>query len=73
MWEVMNVCVILHNLIIESERDEPMHDNQPFDYQEPFAEVEHVLQEFGAFLHMHHGIRDADVHAQLQTDLATHL
>jgi hypothetical protein len=50
-----------------------VHDDQSFDYQGPLAEVEHVPQEFGAFLHMHQEIRDAGVHAQLQVDLATHL
>ncbi|KAK1685326.1 hypothetical protein QYE76_046174 [Lolium multiflorum] len=58
MWEVMNA---------------PVQDDQPFDYQGPLAEVEHVPQEFAAFLHMHNKIRDADVHAQLKADLAAHL
>jgi hypothetical protein len=60
-------------MFIERERDEPVHDDQPFDYQGSLAEVEHVTQEFDAFLHMHHEIRDAGVHAPLQTDLAAHL
>lgn len=46
---------------------------KPFDYQKPLAEVEHVPQEFGVFLHMHHEIRDTCVHAQLQADLGAHL
>jgi hypothetical protein len=40
-----------------------MHDDQPFDYPGPLTEVEHVPQEFAAFIHMHHEIRDAYVHA----------
>jgi hypothetical protein len=31
-------------------------DNQPFDYQGPLAEVEHVPQELAAFIHMHQEI-----------------
>jgi hypothetical protein len=73
MWEVMNASVIIHNMIIESKRDTPVQDDHPFDYQGPLAEVEHVPQEFAAFLHMHNEIRDAGVHAQLKEDLAAHL
>jgi hypothetical protein len=69
----MNSCVIMHNMIIESEHDEPGHDDQPFDYQGSLAEVEHVPQQFFAFLHMHQEIRDAGVHVQLQADLVAHL
>jgi hypothetical protein len=48
MWEVMNACV-MHNMIIESERDTPVQDDQPFDYQWPLAKVDHVPQEFAFF------------------------
>ncbi|XP_071683714.1 uncharacterized protein [Lolium perenne] len=73
MWEVMNAYVIIHNMIIESERDTPVQDDHPFDYQGPLAEVEYVPQEFVAFLHMHNEIRDVGAHAQLKADLAAHL
>jgi hypothetical protein len=73
MWEVMKASVIMHNMIIESECDKPVLDDQLFDYQGPLAQVEHVPLECVVFLHMHNEIRDADVNAQLKTDLAAHL
>ncbi|XP_071678225.1 uncharacterized protein [Lolium perenne] len=33
MWKVMNACEIMHNMIIESEYDTSLDDDQSFDYQ----------------------------------------
>ena len=43
MWEIMTCCVILHNMIIESEQEDPVFDTEPYYRQGPLAEVDHHL------------------------------
>ena len=43
MWEIMTCCVILHNMIIESEQEDPVFDTEPYYSQGPLAEVDHQL------------------------------
>jgi hypothetical protein len=53
MWEVMNACVTIHNLIIESEWEHPVLDTEPYHCQGPLVIVDHqVLAAFTAFLTM---------------------
>jgi hypothetical protein len=74
MWETMNACVIMHNMIIESEREHPVYDPEPYHRQGPLANVDHqVPAPFADFLTMHQEIRDANTHSQLQDDMVKHL
>ena len=74
MHDVMNACVIMHNMIIENELDNPVVDDQPFEGQEPLAQLDgQVLAQFAQFLATHIEILDSVVHETLQADLIEHL
>ena len=74
MWEVMTCCVILHNMIIESEQEESVLDTESYYRQVPLAQVDHQLPAIWvAFLNMRQEIRDPQMHQQLQYDLVEHL
>ena len=77
MWEVIECCVILHNMIIESERAHPVSDSEassPYYRQGAFADVDHqVPASWEAFLATRQEIRDAVAHQALQDDLVQHL
>ena len=74
MCDIMNACIIMHNMIIESERDVRMVFDEPFDFQGPLADPHPgVSAEFDDFLSVYQEIRDEGVHWQLQADLVAHL
>jgi hypothetical protein len=51
MWETMNAYVIMHNMIIDSEREHLVYDPEPYHRQGPLATVDHqVSATFAAFL-----------------------
>ena len=63
MWEIMTCCVILHNMIIEGEQEEPVFDTKPYYRQGPLAQIDHQLPAtWTIFLNMCHEIRDPQVH-----------
>jgi hypothetical protein len=41
MWEVMQACVIMHNMIIENDRKTRAKHIGPYECQGPLAEVDH--------------------------------
>ena len=76
----MNSCVIMHNMIIEDERANPvnnvdMHGNRIYYNQcDLVDDFEHnVAADWNDFIAMHMKIRDEGSHNQLQNDLVKHL
>ncbi|KAK1628920.1 hypothetical protein QYE76_003235 [Lolium multiflorum] len=75
MWEVVQDCVIVHNMIIGDNRKNHVRTHVgPYECQGPLAEVYHELPaDFVDFLAMHAEIRNRNVHEKLQNDLVEHM
>ncbi|XP_050264545.1 uncharacterized protein LOC126708694 [Quercus robur] len=76
--KIMKVCIILHNMIVEDERD----DNEviDLDYEQndgldnpPLQMLREQSDEFLSYIERHGRIRDREIHFQLQSDLIDHL
>jgi hypothetical protein len=61
MWEMMTACVIMHNMIIEDERDDDLHD-QGWEFQGELVALHPGTDTFEKFLHVHQEIRDCTTH-----------
>ncbi|KAK3195792.1 hypothetical protein Dsin_027102 [Dipteronia sinensis] len=74
LHDIMTTCIIMHNMIIEDERDV---DTSIEDHMEaPTPEVEMMLDEntrFQEFLARHREIRDKEAHIALRNALIDHL
>ncbi|XP_071683210.1 uncharacterized protein [Lolium perenne] len=72
LWEVMTACVIMHNMIVEVERDDSLYDSD-WEGQGELVTPQRGPASFKEVLHAHHEIRDLAVHNQLQADLIEHV
>lgn len=76
---IMKACIILHNMIIEDERD--ANRAEDFDYEQVPESIpitvshEHTeeFSQFAAFIAAHEKIRNRETHSKLQLDLVEHL
>jgi hypothetical protein len=73
MWEFMNSCVILENMIVVSGREEPWLMINHLIIMGPLAELDQVPAEIAAFLATRQEIRYAQAHTHLQNDLVEHM
>ncbi|XP_018810345.2 uncharacterized protein LOC108983230 [Juglans regia] len=74
LTNIMKTCVILHNMIIEDERDDSQGLNMEYDQlDDDLPELSrNPTNEFINFIQRHHEIRDSSAHHQLQADLIEH-
>ncbi|XP_062170570.1 uncharacterized protein LOC133876310 [Alnus glutinosa] len=75
--DIMMACIILHNMIVEDERDMYLGADE-FNYEQindvPLEPPSHeVTNEVVEFMQNRHRIRDQETHLQLQLDLIEHL
>ncbi|KAF7152257.1 hypothetical protein RHSIM_Rhsim01G0115100 [Rhododendron simsii] len=74
--DIMKACIILHNMIVEDERDECVVQDMDYEQSDKVPPIE-VLQEqlpdVMEFIQRHRRIRDRGAHSQLKADLIEHL
>jgi hypothetical protein len=68
MWNVITACVIMHNMIVENERDDNIYD-QGWDFQGELAEPSAEVASWEQFMHVTENLHDRHIHNRLQTDL----
>ncbi|XP_065616857.1 uncharacterized protein LOC111991628 [Quercus suber] len=76
LQDIMKACIILHNMIIEDEREEAEVvdlDYEQIDEMSCTPMPREPTNEFTEFTQVHQCIRDREVHSQLQMDLVKHL
>ena len=72
LGDVMNACVIMHNMIVEDERPERLNDG-PWQYQGDNVVPNGPPAAYKDFLQFHRDMRDRGTHVELQNDLVEHM
>jgi len=78
MKNIILTCIILHNMIVEDERD-TYNDNVDVDYDHVDEEISNISvscgvhSNFATYLQTKHYMHTRRVHHQLQTDLVEHI
>ena len=72
IWEVMTCCVIMHNMIVEDERDDSLYDRD-WQFQEELAVPQSGATTFARWVECHQEMRDETAHKQLPNDLVHHM
>ncbi|XP_024318825.1 uncharacterized protein LOC100826180 isoform X2 [Brachypodium distachyon] len=73
LHDIITACVIMHNMIVEDERDEGPQDYNYDNMGEKIIPSHAQTAEFSDFIQNHLDIRNAQVHSQLKDDLVEHL
>jgi len=71
--DIMKACVIIHNMIVEDERDNGQRDYHYDQMGERVRVSRTHAEELSVFIQMHQRIEDKANHSQLQDDLVEHL
>ncbi|KAF8376761.1 hypothetical protein HHK36_031571 [Tetracentron sinense] len=69
----MKACIIMHNMIVEDERDVYISDFNYNVIEENIIVSHERMVELSQIIQNHRHIRDRGIHSQLQTDLVEHL
>lgn len=67
---IMRACIILHNMVIESQRDSSILEEFNVD---TYIASNRPSSHFEAFLEQYEKVHNATLHRQLQDDLIEHL
>ena len=67
-WYIMHACVIMHNMIIENERDQDL-DYSQYELLGYPVRVRRRAERVARFVAFYHAIRRPATHKELQNDL----